>query len=159
MSQSRYAVTGKTAATAATIDVAICALWNPSTVKSVYVVEAHIFKQAVGAADEVKIRRISARGTPGSTATPTIANHYGHDIAPPSGVLLDMASYTVQPTFVGASNSGGDLLSTIIPAAIGAGIMWVFPDPIEVKAGAGLAMATGIALAMPVSRVTFKWEE
>lgn len=154
----RYTVAGKTAATAATIDVGIAAIWNASAVRRIYVYEIHLFKQAVGAADEPKLRRTSARGTAATTATPTIENDLAQDQAPPSGALLDL-SYTVQPTFTGTSGSGGDLASIVVPAAIGAGIMWSFPKPLEIKGGSGLAIVTGIALAMPVARVGFVWEE
>lgn len=154
----RYAVAGKTAATAATIDVGIAGIWNASSVRRIYVYEIHLFKQAVGAADEPKLRRTSARGTAATTATPTIENDFAQDQAPPSGALLDL-SYSAQPTFTGTSGSGGDEISLVTPAAIGAGIMWAFPTPIEVKGGSGLAIVTGIALAFPVARVGYVWEE
>lgn len=150
-----YAANGKTAATAATIDVAIAALWNPSTVRSLYVKEIQVFKQTAGAADEPLIRRITARGTPTSTVTPTIRNDYDNDIAPPSGALLDLA-YSAQPTMTAAEA----LFGTVQPASIGTGMIWVFGgDGIRVPAGAGLAIVTGIALAFPVSRITFAWGE
>lgn len=153
-----YAVSVKTTATAATIDNAVAALWNPSSVKPIWVSEIHMFKQAVGAADEPKIRRISARGTATVTATPTIENNYEEELAPVSGALLDGA-YSGQPTFLGVSGTGGDLLSNLVPAAIGAGIMYSFAVPIRVKAGTGLAIVTGIAVAMPILRVTYVWSE
>jgi len=153
-----HEVSGKTAATAATIDVAVAALWNPSTTATIFLLEFHLFKLTVGAADEPKIRRISARGTASTTATPTIANDYDHRLASPAGALLDL-SFSAQPTFVGTSGSGGDLRSMITPAAIGTGIMWAWREGVAIRPGAGIAIATGIALAFPVSRVTAVWSE
>lgn len=155
---ARFSVTGKTAATAVTVDHAIAQIWNPSTSKRLWVREIHIFKQAVGAADEPVLRRSTARGTPGSTITPTAVNEREQIAVPPSGFLLDLAAFTVQPTLAaGALNTA--LESAVIPAAIGSGIMWAWAEPWEVPAGQGLVVTTGIALAFPVSRVTFRVED
>jgi hypothetical protein len=155
---NRYAVSGKSAATAATIDNAAAGIWNPSAVKPIFVRKISIFKVTAGAGDEPKLRRTSARGTATTTATPTIENHLGEELAPVSGFLLDLA-YSAQPTFLGTSGTGGDLESIVLPAAIGCGMVWVFDDPIRVKAGTGLAIVTGIALAMPALRVTYVVDE
>lgn len=151
---ARFSVTGKNAATAATIDHAIAQLWNPSTSKRLWVREIHIFKQAVGAADEPTLRRSTARGTAGSTVTPTSVNEREQIANPPSGFLLDLAAFTVQPTLAASA-----LESCVIPAAIGAGIMWAWSEPWEIPAGQGLVITTGIALAFPVSRITFRVED
>jgi hypothetical protein len=152
---ARYAVNGKTVATAATIDHAIAQVWNPSGSKRIKLTEMHIFKQAVGAADEPVIRRSTARGTAGSTVTPTSTSEMEQIANPPSGFLLDLAAFTVQPTL-----ATGPLHSAVIPAAIGAGIMWTFPDfGIEIPAGQGVVLTTGIALAFPVSRITVVVED
>lgn len=155
---ARYSVTGKTAATAVTIDHAIAQIWNASTSKRLWVREIHVFKQAVGAADEPVIRRSTARGTAGSTVTPGTIQEREQIAVPPSGFLLDLAAFTVQPTLAG-TQATGSLESAVIPAAIGAGIMWSWQEPWEVPAGQGLVVTTGIALAFPVSRVTFRVED
>jgi hypothetical protein len=149
----RYIVHGKTAATAATIDHALAQLWNPSTAYRLRVKEVWVFKQAAGAADEPVLRRATARGTAGSTVTPTIVNNDERALAPPSGALLDMAAFTVQPTLEALGVAGG-----VLPAAIGTGYMWIFQN-LVVPPGNGLVITTGIALAFPVSRVTFLWDE
>lgn len=152
---ARFIVNGKNAATAATIDHAVAAVWNPSSTKRIKLLELHIFKQAVGAADEPVLRRITTRGTPGSTVTPTAVNEWEQIAAPPSGFLLDLATYTVQPTLAASPLHG-----CVIPAAIGAGIMWVFSgDGLEIPAGAGIAVTAGIALAFPASRITIVVED
>lgn len=152
---ARYIVNGKTAATAGTIDHAIAGVWNPSSSKRIKLTEMHIFKQAVGAADEPVLRRATARGTAGSTVTPTSVNEVEQVAAPPSGFLLDLAAYTVQPTLAASPLHGA-----VIPAAIGAGIMWTFPDfGLEIPAGQGIILTAGIALAFPVARITVVVED
>jgi hypothetical protein len=147
---ARYAVNGKTAATAATIDHGVAAIWNPSSSKRIHLLQLHVVKQAAGAADEPVLRRITARGTPGSTITPSAVNEYEQVATPPSGFLLDLAAYTVQPTLAASPLHGW-----VLPASVGSGMMWVFDDNgLEIPAGQGILITTGIALAFPVSRVT-----
>lgn len=150
----RYRFNGKTAATAATIDHAIAEIWNPSTSKRIKIVTLYVVKQAVGAADEPVLRRSSAKGTSGSTVTPGSAQELEQAAAPPSGVTLELAAFTVQPTLI-----AGPLDGAVIPAAIGSGWVWNFADQmnplgLELKAGEGVVITAGIALAFPVSRVT-----
>jgi hypothetical protein len=142
-----YLVNGKNVATAATIDHAICGIWNPSTTKRIKLLRLEIYKQAVGAADEPVLRRTTARGTAGSTVTPGSINEIEQIAAPPSGFLLDLAAYSVQPTL-----AAGGLYGLCLPAAIGAGVMWVWNE-IEIPAGAGIALTNGIALAFPAARI------
>ena len=149
-----YGVSSVTVATAATADHGIAMLWNASTTRAIAVKEIHVFKTTAGAADICKVRRASARGTAGSTITPTIVNDYDRALAPASGALLDLAAFSGQPTFEAL-----DLHSVVLPAVIGAGMMWQFSDPIWVRQSAGLAIVTGSALAFPVSRVAFVWQE
>lgn len=143
-----YEVSGASAATAATADNAVASIWNPSTAKRIQVAEIHIAKTTAGAADRPKLRRISARGT----ASTTVTAGAGHDcsgdqVAPVSGFLLDVA-YSVQPTF-----KTGDGRQFTVPAAIGAGLMWVFQVGVEIAEGEGLSICTGSALAFPVSTI------
>lgn len=149
-------INGKTTATTATIDLAIAGLWNPSSTRTIWVREIHVFKQTIGAADEPVIRRVSARGTATGT-TSTIANDWENTLAPPSGAAIDL-NYTVQPTFVGTAPAGV-LGGSVLPAAIASGMVWAFQKGIMLLPGTGVVLATGIALAFPVSRVTFVWAE
>ncbi len=146
----RYVVQGKTVATAATIDHAICEIWNPSSSKRIHLLQLHVSKQAAGAADEPVLRRATAKGTSGSTITPGQVNEYEQAAAPPSGFTLEMSAFTVQPTL-----ASGALHGFVLPGSVGAGVMWVFDDNgLEIPAGQGIVLTTGIALAFPVSRVT-----
>jgi hypothetical protein len=150
---ARYRVNGKTVATAATIDHAIAEVWNPSTTKRIKLLQLWCFKQAAGAADEPVLRRTTAKGTPGSTVTPTSVNEVEQIAAPPSSFTLELSAFTVQPTLAASPLDG-----SVIPAAIGSGFIWLFDehggDGLEIPAGAGIALTVGIALAFPVARVT-----
>jgi hypothetical protein len=72
----------------------------------------------------------------------------GDQVAPVSGWLLDLA-FSAQPTF-----KTGDGRQFAIPAAVGAGLMWVFNTLIEIAEGEGIAIVTASALAFPVSTIT-----
>ena len=148
----RYSVGGRTAATVATADNFGAALWNPSTSKVVYVVEVWWFK-VTATADNIEISRITARGTATSTATPDIDNDWERLVAPPSGALLDV-TYSAQPTL-----QTPPLMRTNLPAAIGAGFIYVFARPIKLVGSEGLGIATPVATALQAADVTFVWEE
>ncbi len=154
MRGSKYTVSGVSVATTATDDLAIATLWNPSATRRLFVHEAHFFKTTAGAADILKLRRTSTIGTAGTTITPTIVNDFERSLAPPSAATVGVNVFSVAPTMEAL-----DLISAVIPGAIGAGVMWVFQDPIAIPVGAGLAFTTGSALAMPVSRFTWVWSE
>jgi hypothetical protein len=150
-----YSVRGVTAATATTADVAIASLWNPDSTDSITVYEIGIFKTGAGAAgDSFYVERITTRGTAGSTVTPDADNAWGNLVAPPSGALLDLASYSVQPT-----SSTPPLFGFVAAAVAGSGIIWPTPRGIKIPPGAGLSIAQRVATAWPASEVYFVWEE
>lgn len=148
-----YRVSGRSAATAATAGHVIASLWNPHATKRIEVKEFGIFKTAAGTAgDAVELMRITARGTPGSTVTPGIAQDDNRDIAPPSGFLLDLAAYTVQPTLDGSVGSGRYQVTNLAAAGVLIPVAGIY-----IPAGSGLALVsrpTG-ATAWPASDVTF----
>jgi hypothetical protein len=76
---------------------------------------------------------------------------YDHAIAPPSVAEINLV-FSAQPTFAGTAARG--LVGACVPASIGAGLMWVFEEPIQVKTASGLCVCTGSALAFPVSACT-----
>ena len=87
-----HSVRGATAATAATADHAICALWNASSSRRIVVRELGIFKTGAGtAADSLYLSRISARGTAGSTVTPDIDNDWAAASVAASGIIWPCA--------------------------------------------------------------------
>lgn len=150
----RYSVGGRTAATAATANHVGAGLWNPHASKAIKLRELWVFK-TVATADNHGLRRITARGTPGSTVTPDITTAFDTPrIAPQSGTLLDLAAYTVQPTLTGVLLARANL-----PASIGAGFIWVFAEPIIIPPGEGLAIITPEAVILQPSDVTFVWDE
>lgn len=152
---SRYRVAGRTADTAATADHVAAALWNPSSVKGIYVEEVHWALVGATASNPGLIRTSTRGTTPGSTVTPDIDNDDAGALAPVSGALLDLAAWTTQPTV-----QGPYMMRTNIAAAAGAGFIWVFRDPgIFVKAGSGLAIATPVAVILQDSDVSFVWSE
>src|SRR6266542_6986339 len=153
-----YSVRGRSAATALTADHAICGLWNPHATQRIKVVSFAAFKQGGAGAtgDAFRLRRTTARGTAGSTVTPTIANHDKRAVAPSSGVLLDLAAYSVQPTLDGTVDLG---LGWTAPGVAGAGIVIPFPGGIEIGPGAGIVVIQVAATIWPTTEVTFYWLE
>lgn len=151
-----YSVRGRTAATSATADHAVAQLWNPHSTQRIKVIQVSLVAAAApSAGSTIKLRRTTARGTAGSTVTPGIVHHSLRAIAPPSGALLDLAAFSVQPTF-----ETGDLgLGWVLAAVAASGIVYPIPNGIEIPPGAGLAITTGAAIAVPASDVIFMWLE
>lgn len=145
-----YNVRGLTVATAATLDHAICAVWNPHATRRIALLEYGIFATAApGTGAACYLRRITARGTAGSTATPGIVNSAEADAIPPSGFLLDLAAYTVQPTLAAAPGMGPGF---VFGAVAGSGIISPM-RPIYIPAGQGIALLNGAAIIVPASHV------
>lgn len=155
-----YRCSALTVATAATAEHAIAALWNPHATGDIWIQEVHVWL-TVGTASVPALRRISARGTPGSTVTPAREHDPAYGAAPPSGALVDCATYTVQPTLIGASSQSSSLFRAQLAALIGASFMYPIPatDQIRVPAGAGVVLVTSTAVAFPASIVTFVWRD
>lgn len=148
-SRNKGYIGGRSVATAATIRHVAATLWNPSGAARIFVYEIWVCDTAATAAN-LGISRTTTRGTPGSTVTPDLDNMVERDVAPPSGCLLDLATYTVQPTV-----DGSDLIRWNLAGAIGNGVMLVFPDPITIPPGTGLAVITPIAAVLPASDFTY----
>ncbi len=160
MSRTFYA-SGRSAATAVTIDHALAALWNPSATVRLMVREVWICANAApGAGAALYLRRITARGTPGTTVTPTINNESELLLAPPSGALLDLAAYSAQPTHAPVvTNTAGKLAIWTFAAVAASGVIFPFPRGIEIPAGNGLAIANQTGIIFPASDIVFVWEE
>lgn len=151
-----YSACGRSAATAATANHAVTALWNPHATQRVRVAQIQmVAKGTPGAGEAYYMQRISARGTPGSTITPAITNHSRHCLAPPSGLLMDLSAYSVQPTLT------GNIIGTrwVFPAVVGSAIILPFPRGIEIGPGAGLAVVHLDNTAAPEFDITWDWEE
>jgi hypothetical protein len=147
-----YIVRGRNAATAATADHAIAQLWNPHSTQRIKVIQIAVFKTTAGTAgDAFRLRRSTARGTAGSTVTPNIESHSERAIAPPSGMLLDLAAFSVQPTL-----ASGEVGPGWVAAAFAAsGIMYPVPGGIVIPPGTGLVIAQVAATIWPVSEIMF----
>jgi len=153
--QGAYSVRGRTVATAATQDHGVATLWNPHATTRLVVYEVGLCATAApAAAASFYLRRASARGTAGSTVTPGIQHNFARGIAPPSGALLDLATYTGQPTF-----ETGGFMGWVLAAVAASGIIVPIPRGIEVPPGAGLSIVTAAAVAVPASEVWFGWQE
>lgn len=144
-----YYASGRGAAPATALKYG--ALWNPSTDKVLYVVRTMI-NAAGTTSGRPRLMHITTRGTPGATVTPDADNSMdASGIAPPSGALIDLSSYTVDPTgqpppkfYFNISASGGMAEHR-------------FAQPIAVAAGTGLAW--DIVGNLATTDVTFEWME
>jgi hypothetical protein len=94
-----YTVRARVPSSTISVGDAISVLWNPHATQRITLVECAVWDPTSGTVIEtVLIRRMTTRGTPGSTITPGVQHHSRRAIAPPSGALLDMAGYSVEPT-------------------------------------------------------------
>lgn len=149
MTRNKSYIGGRPAAgTAATARVAAANLWNPAAAARIFVYEVWICNQG-GTVANISIARTTARGTASTTVTPTADNAIERDVAPPSGFVLDLA-WSVAPTI-----AAGDLVRWNLAAAAGNGVVLVFPDPISLPPGTGLAVITPTAVIFPVSDFTY----
>lgn len=148
---SLYRVSGTTAATAATDQHAIAAIWNPHSTKRLWVKEiAVVAFAAPGAGAGFLVRRITVRGTAGSTVTVGAVNSCENPgTVPLTGSLLDLAAYSGQPTI-----TTGELDGWVFAAVTASGIIRPYPEGIEVGPGTGLAIVNRAAIAFPTSEVS-----
>jgi hypothetical protein len=154
-----YSVRGRNAATAATADHAVWGFWNPHSTQRIKLIALSMFAQSGAPASgyTVRLRRITARGTAGSTVTPNISNHSLRGAAPPSGVLLDLAAYSVQPTLEASSVDFG--LGYTFANSQASGIVYPIPGGIEIGPGAGIAAIQVPATASVQFDISLSWLE
>ncbi len=150
-----YSIGGRSAATAATANHAAAGIWNPHATDRIRIKEIWISVPTAAAA-VIGLLRNTTRGTAGSTVTPAIQNADGRDVAPVSGFLLDLATYSAQPTLDSAT---AYQWRWNLPATAGAGIIAVFNDPIIVPPGAGIVVVTPTATVFPACDFTFIIED
>lgn len=151
-----YQVNGTTAATAATDQHALAEIWNPSATRWIEILEFQCFAFAApGAGAGFIIRRATAKGTAGSTVTPTAEYHTLRQAAPDSGFTLELAAFSVQPTL-----ATGDLSPTGVFAAVAAsGFVFPLPYGISVPPGTGVCIVNRAAIAIPTCEVGFTVRE
>lgn len=150
MARNRHFIGGRSAATAATIRHAAATIWNPHASARIWMAQFAVCITTAGVAN-IALARTTTRGTAGSTVTPDLDNSIERDTAAPSGFLLDLAAYTVQPTV-----DGSDLVRWNLPAAIGAGVIFPFQEPIVIPPSTGLAVITPTGVIFPASDFTFE---
>ena len=152
----RYSGGIRSANTAATANHVAFQFWNPSTTRTVRVMEVRYAKQGAATLDAHMLIRSTAKGaTPATTVTPDIDNNYDRFMAHPSVSLLESALFGTQPTL-----ATPELERTSVPAALGAGYAWTYyPDGIIVPPGTGLCAATPTALILIAGDFTVIWDE
>jgi hypothetical protein len=96
--------------------------------------------------------RTTARGTAGSTVTPNIANDIMRGQAPTSGLFLDLAAYSVQPTLDGSVSLFNWPIANVAGSAV------VLPFEITIPPTSGIVLRATLT-AWPVSDVNFAWRE
>lgn len=147
---TRYSVGGRGAAPSAGSDPH-AVLWNASTTKQIYVLELGVENFTVTTAATIAIQRTSTKGTPGSTVTPDIDNDRDAAVAPVSSVVLDLADFTVVPTFQGPRMS-----RWVVPSDGGAlGIVFSIPIAVPQSTGLMVEVVSGLAAI----ETTWTWEE
>ncbi len=148
-----YSVRGLTGT--APYQTCLASLWNPHTTKRIKVLEIGMSLTIIpGGVTYFVLQRISARGTPGATITPDIQQGFTRDKAPLSGTILDMAPYSVQPTYETGASLGWQ--NVYIPAY---GLIYPMPHGIIIPHGAGLAIYNPALSGFPISIIWFCWEE
>lgn len=152
---SVYRIGGRSAATLGTANHAAAQIWNPHVSVRLKVTEMHVAITTAGVAN-LGLLRTTVRGTPGSTVTPAIQSASDRELAPPSGFLLDLALFAVQPTL---DSPTAYLERWNLPAAVGAGLILPFPEGIVIPPGAGLAVVTPTAVVFPASDFSFAVED
>ena len=151
---SRFSVAGRSAASGANIDDVGVHLWNPHATISIYVREVWGFKTVATVDNQALVRTTTIGTTPGTTVTPDLDNHFARRYAPISGATMYLQGFATEPVVAGPY-----MMRTNLPAAIGAGFIWVFSEPLEVPAGTGLAVVTPVAVILQPADYTYVWDE
>lgn len=147
-----YRMSGRTAATAATIGNAAFGIWNPhSTLRPRTAEIAICANSAPAAGASLFLSRTTARGTASSTVTPDIDNDIQRAQTPTSGLLLDV-TYTVQPTFDASA-----MWQWSFAAVAASGV--IVPLEITLPPGTGIAFRNVTAVVFPASDVSVAWRE
>jgi len=153
-----YSVRGRNAATAATADHVVWTFWNPHATQRIKVISFAMFAQSAAPAAgwSGRIIRTTTIGTAGTTVTPGIQSHSTRGIAPPSGVTMGLAAFSVQPAL---DSTATPHLGFTFAAVQGSGLIYPFPGGIEIGPGAGIAFAQVPATASVVFEINISWME
>jgi hypothetical protein len=149
-----HLVGGRTIATAATANHVVAQFWNPHSTSRIWVTAIDLCAITGAALSSITLRRSSAKGaTPSATETPDLDNAFERDNANAAGMLLELATFTTQPTL-----DASILWRWSLPASIGAGFMKPFGRPgIAIPPGTGLCIVNAGAVLTPASDVSFSF--
>lgn len=143
----QFSVAGRTNAATTNVNDVHAQLWNPHSVRSLWVLEVETTRvDLVSGVPVLRLVRSSARGSgPGATVTPDLDNDFERGITPGTGAVLEVANFTTEPTLTGAPF--GQSMMTAATAGLQAGPMyqWGFPAGLRVPPGTGLCVAVTLA--------------
>src|SRR5207344_2116134 len=94
----QYVAGGRTVATAATINHVAAQLWNPSTTMPIYVKQFWVVTTSATVSNLAINRSTNKGATPTTTVTPDIDNDIENYVAPVTASILELATFTTQPT-------------------------------------------------------------
>lgn len=153
---SPYYVNVAPADTAATDAHCIVEIWNPASARSIVLWEFSYFAVGTpGAGMGFVTRRSTARGTAGSTVTPTAEHHGRRQAAPDTAFVIDLAAFSAQPTL-----AAGELAPCwVAPAVSASGLILPIPRGIEIPAGTGLCFVNRAAIIFQDGEWGFVIEE
>lgn len=150
-----YAVAGRSAATAATLNHVGAQFWNPHSTRRIWLWKISYCNSASAAGDSIRFARTSVRGTAGSTVTPDVDNDFEQANAPASGALLDLAAFSVQPTLVAPQVVASVSFNT---ASVGWSLVFDAPG-FCIDPGSGFAIHTTGAIVLRAGDWAFTWWE
>jgi hypothetical protein len=135
---ARHYLEVTTVATGVAQDLAILQIWNPAgqpraSLRRFDVI--HVSATAPSGYMGFRLFRSTARGTPGSTVTPTAAMAIDGQVA--IGVLLDIQVFTVEPT----KSAGALFPGWTIANRRAFGLIMPRHEPIDIPANSGLVFA------------------
>jgi hypothetical protein len=144
----------------------ICTLFNPETPPGTYMKVLEFKVVTVGTTTGItniicnKLKStVATRGSPFATLTPDIDNDCEGELAPPSGAVLDVGPYSVNPTG-GSGFVGNYEWMEIDGLSFGQGYILMFDPSKEIGPGEGLSFLVGFgAPNWPACDVTYVWEE
>ncbi len=146
-----YYVKALSVATAGAGNEAVIEIWNPSSVRSIELLElAMVGSLSQNAGVDITTRRISAKGTAGTTVTPAAAHHAKGTAAPYSGFLI-YTGFSVEPTLV----AGILHPSWATGSGRASGVLFPLPFGIEIPAGQGMAFVQVAAVSVNDSEFGF----
>ena len=152
-----FSVTGRGLTSTAAANECACNLWNPHSVRSLWVIEFMFSRDSnPSAIDVLRLCRTTTQGTAGSTVTPDLDNDFEREVTPNTGASLGLSNFSVEPTL-----QTPELYSLAFELTGEHQFMnWVFPDQgIRVGPGTGLGLFSTGAIAISPSTVSFRFRE